>query len=475
MGSGDRKLITRAVHHSCNPASHAVSAVGCCKLQDELTQLPALAIALQHPALSSKPVIPCIMARSWRDAVQQCTAGIMHVSPKPAKTLAEVTSLAQWLPKYAGLVQSISLFGRFQGFTDEGAPEAVLPEAEAAQLVASGLQLAAAHRAPTPSTVLSNAAAAAAGAAAGAAAADVRAERLQAQLQSFSSNFLVGPGLLYALPAASLTHLDLRLYSSVPHKAAAPLANGGHAAALARLTNLRQLRLAVDTPKLLGVFSSMLPSVTQLSRLTHLQVINHCSQWSHIGADNSASQALRQLLQDPCRAWQQQLRVLQLSLADSAAIDLSGLSGLQQLQLDAFGLPGDTLTMQQGWVLPKQLQQLDIAGCCIASPAATGIPDMQQLQQLTLLVQFAEADGQQALLQLAQLPFLQQLTLKYASAAAVDATADVWRHLPALVSWDLFQHTDTMTEGLFTRTLQASSHLLRCKIYGCHAGHGTKG
>jgi hypothetical protein len=73
-------------------------------------------------------------------------------------------------------------------------------------------------------------------------------------------------------------------------------------------------------------------------------------------------------------------------------------------------------------------------------------------------VQFADADEHQALLQMAQLPCLQQLTLEYADADAAAATADVWRQLPALVSLDL-RHAGQMTEGVFTSTLQVSSHV----------------
>jgi hypothetical protein len=287
------------------------------------------------------------------------------------------------------------------------------------------------------------------------------------RLQSFSINYLVTPGVLYALPAASLTRLELRLVSSTPYTAAAP-ANGSHAAALARLASLQHLELAIGdrSENQLGVFSSMLPAVGQLSRLTHLQVIKYC--WEHAAPD-MASQALRKLLQEPCKEWQQQLQVLQLSLTEGTAIDLSGASGLQRLQLGAYGLPSHRMQLQEGWVLPKQLQQLNIAGCLIATPAALGIQDMQQLQQLTLLAQFTVADGQQALLQLAQLPCLQQLTLQYADAAAVAGTADVWQQLPALVSLDL-EDVGQMTEAVFTSTLQVRS-TWHCGVYGCIAGH----
>jgi hypothetical protein len=118
--------------------------------------------------------------------------------------------------------------------------------------------------------------------------------------------------------------------------------------------------------------------------------------------------------------------------------------------------------------------QLHIAGCSIASPAAVGIPDMQQLQQLTLLVQFAEVDAQRALLQLAQLPSVQQLHLKYADAAAIGGTADVWQQLPALVSLDL-EDAGQITEAVFTLTLQVSSLLDRCKKCGRVVGHGSIG
>jgi hypothetical protein len=75
------------------------------------------------------------------------------------------------------------------------------------------------------------------------------------------------------------------------------------------------------------------------------------------------------------------LHTLQLTLTDGAAIDLAGLSGLQRLQLAAYAdRLSNRLLLQEGWVFPKQLQQLDIAGCRIASPAAVGIADMQQLQ-----------------------------------------------------------------------------------------------
>jgi hypothetical protein len=272
------------------------------------------------------------------------------------------------------------------------------------------------------------------------------------RLQAFSTNHLTTPVLLYALPAASLTRLELVMDTS----AAAP-PSGSHAAALARLTNLQHLQLKVSDRQHLGVLSSMLPAVGQLSKLTHLQFLRFCRQPD--SAPDAASHALRQLLQAPCREWQQQLRGLELSLKDAAAIDLSGFSGLQQLKLAAYeGYPRSRLRLQEGWVLPKQLQQLDIADCCIASPAALGILDMQQLQQLRLLAQFAEQDEQQALLQLAQLPCLQQLALEYADAAAVAATADIWRQLPALVGLTLHQ-AGQMTEDIFTSALQASSHL----------------
>jgi hypothetical protein len=72
-------------------------------------------------------------------------------------------------------------------------------------------------------------------------------------------------------------------------------------------------------------------------------------------------------------------------------------------------------------------------------------------------VQFAEADEQQALLQLAQLPCLHQLSLEYAAAAEVATTADVWRQLPALASLDL-RCACQMTSAMFTSVLQVSSH-----------------
>jgi hypothetical protein len=276
-------------------------------LQDGRTQLQALAVALQHPALSSHPALPCSMARtcrSWRDAAQQCSAGIMHVPPKPDRTLATVTSLAQWLPKYAGLVQSIQLAMDWSltGFkAAEGVPADVY-EAAAAQLVASSLQLAATPRASAWPTMLSNAAAAAAAAA-----------TPLLRLQSFSINYLVTPGILPALPAVSLTRLELELSSSAPYNAAAP-ANGSYAAAIARLTNLHHLRLVISSGSRnqLDVFSCMLQAVGQLSKLTHLQVLDHC--WQHAAAPDSVSHVLRQLLQAPCREWQQQLRVLQLTI-----------------------------------------------------------------------------------------------------------------------------------------------------------------
>jgi hypothetical protein len=85
-------------------------------------------------------------------------------------------------------------------------------------------------------------------------------------------------------------------------------------------------------------------------------------------------------------------------------------------------------------VLPAQLQHLQLMVSdpdleWVSGRALACVLPLQQLQQLELLAEFAE---QQPLLQLAQLPALQHLTLRYRGMVLAAKAAAAWLHLPQL-------------------------------------------
>jgi Leucine-rich repeat (LRR) protein len=86
------------------------------------------------------------------------------------------------------------------------------------------------------------------------------------------------------------------------------------------------------------------------------------------------------------------------------------------------------LQLPVGSVLPVQLQQLHLQAW-YSSDAVSVVLPLQQLQRLSLAQGFTE---HQPLLQLAQLPALQHLSVEYTEAHVAAAGAAVWLQLPQL-------------------------------------------
>jgi hypothetical protein len=226
----------------------------------------------------------------------------------------------------------------------------------------------------------------------------------------------VTPSLLAALPVHSLIRLEFSLPA-----ARQDVSGQAVAAALVQLSNLQQLRLSsFDTA---GKFAGCLAVITYLSRLTSLSL-------EMVGSFAVAAlgSQLQQLLDDA-----PPLRQLQLGRASRAAgrkwpdelhpeylpvLDLSGLTQLEEF--------GTNQLLPQGFVLPAQLQRLQL-GTCGEAVHLAAVTGLQQLRQLSMPMDCADLG---VLLSLLQLPALQHLTLEYyeSDAAVVDAPA--WQQLP---------------------------------------------
>jgi hypothetical protein len=226
-------------------------------------------------------------------------------------------------------------------------------------------------------------------------------------LSNISSIRLTGDaGMLAALPAHSLTNLDVSI------GLLAPVDGQAASAALARLSNLQQLHVASA-----DVYSC-LAGVAQLSQLTTLHLLQHAhytDQISQLGNVQHLQQLLAQLLP---------LRVLRLHLSSAGdteplQLDMSNLTQLQVFvswdQLDA--------------TFPHGLQQLYLTGIS-TEQQVEAVLQLQQLQRLE--VRAAGLQQPQLLARLAQLPQLQHLSLHYNSASKAAATASAWQQLPAL-------------------------------------------
>jgi hypothetical protein len=151
--------------------------------------------------------------------------------------------MSQWLAKHSALVCSLTIKRPAWGFsTAHMVPEETY-KAAAAQLLAMSLQLAAAPVNPLAGTA---------------------ALMPKMRLQAFSINYLINPAVLAALPAATLTNLELDLSTTTRVPA-------GIAAAVANLSNLQHLTLAGSRDR--GTtLRTMLPSIQELGQLTALKV-----------------------------------------------------------------------------------------------------------------------------------------------------------------------------------------------------------
>uniref|UniRef100_A0A383W9B4 F-box domain-containing protein n=1 Tax=Tetradesmus obliquus TaxID=3088 RepID=A0A383W9B4_TETOB len=380
----------------------------------------ALSIALEHhPALSSSPQVLCAAARAckaWRQAVQQCAVCNTAVVLDPSKQLQQLHSFAQWLPKHAALVDSITAVAD-AAIGDFEEPEEDLWQShlEATQQLLRALHAAAvADEGATPGP---GAAAAALPASSGAELRNSTQQQQQQQqhgwrLASFSSDLPGAPALLHVLPAHSLTHLDLQLQPGAgAEEASAELSQ------LTRLSSLQQLHLGSSHRVQYQLPDGCLAGLAQLSQLTSLKLT---------GVWRGIKQQLQQLLVQPLPLQQLVLvvmdRALHSSGQDQDLPDLAHLTQLTHLSLGSCGVPS---------TLPAQLQVLHAGSQCTDLAAVLAL---KQLQCLTLSPELAE---QRQLLELAKLPALQELHLYYNGPVDAAAAASNWKSLPQLRGLDV--------------------------------------
>jgi hypothetical protein len=304
--------------------------------------------------------------------------------------MAQLQSLANWLRRNAPLVRSMVLQGV--------AHYAHSVVEDTAALKAFPQQLAQA---------LQQAAASAAGSSAVAASRSRQQQQQQQQqgglqLVEYTSGFLGSSAVLGALPAHSLTQLDLDWCCG------GTTSGPTLSKALVRLSNLQRLRLGNSSGN--RDMPACFAGIAQLKQLTSLTLHG---EWSRVDA------ALQKLLQQPLP-----LRQLHIDLS-SGWYQLDDLDMSELQHLTAFVTSS---SLHEDLVLPLQLQRLQFGRCKEAEQLAAVMP-LQQLQQLRFRVEFGY---EEPLLELAQLPALQQLALEYNSAYTAAAAAPAWPQLPQL-------------------------------------------
>jgi Leucine-rich repeat (LRR) protein len=127
------------------------------------------------------------------------------------------------------------------------------------------------------------------------------------------------------------------------------------------------------------------------------------------------------------QALAQPLPLRQLHVAVGMPDRTPALNLVQLTQLEQLSTPQK---LGHGSLLPQQLQRLQL-GPYAHSSELIAVLAPQHLQQLQR-VQLMDVQGKQVLLQLAQLPALQQLGLQYTSCEVAATTVAAWQHLPQL-------------------------------------------
>uniref|UniRef100_A0A383VRL7 F-box domain-containing protein n=1 Tax=Tetradesmus obliquus TaxID=3088 RepID=A0A383VRL7_TETOB len=390
--------------------------------------------------LSTHPQVLCAAARvckGWREAVQQCSACNTEVVLDAAAPLPRLRSFAQWLAKHAALLSGITMqrewlyFWAYGSTTNDGTPRET-PFKEEQELLLLSIHAAATLHpaadglpAAAPATAEAPAAAALPVSEQGRSGRHSASQQQQQQsqrqclrLRSFSSNLSQAVDVLAVLHPHSLTrvHLDLR---------EATTDSSTLSKALKRLSSLQELCLVNVHHPWQG---SALTALAHLSQLTSLELSGRCPT-----ADTAQGQvwhqALAQLLAQPLP-----LQDLKLQLGCRLpALDMACLMQLTQLNSSDCYLDAES-------VLPQQLRRLTCESWdSPGSLAPVTRLQLTQLQQLSLRVEFTQ---QQPLLQLAQLPALKHLALRYgfnlmdrthaAAVPAASATAPAWALLPQL-------------------------------------------
>jgi hypothetical protein len=329
--------------------------------------------------------------------VQQCAAHNVAVELNTLARRSHLQGFSQWLRKHACFVSSIKAdVPNWKFLTRAGVFESLDPEQWRShfqvmeEMLLQALQLAAE---PANTDVLPSSAAAAA-----------VPEQQGLQFSSFSTG-LPGADLLAALPAHSLTKLELNYADNSAVDCSAL------SAALARLSNLRQLSITADHDNQLS--GSCLSDVQQLSCLTSFKL---ACEWSEF------HKHLQTILDAPQLQQLQQLDLIDLGFPVFGGLVLSRLMQLTELGVDELVSMGDHIQ------LPLQLQRLQL-GPCDGPSSYTKILQLKQLQHLSLQV---SDDSSDQLLQVGQLPALEHLALLYHEPEVAAAAAPVWPRLKQL-------------------------------------------
>jgi hypothetical protein len=281
------------------------------------------------------------------------------------------------------------------------------------------------------------------------------------QLHSFSGTVPTPLAMLAALPAHSLTCLNLTC-TDMSAASASPRQKCGNiealAAALQRLSSLHQLSLSSALSNRLH--GSCLADIKQLSRLTSLKLS---------GCWDAMDRPLQQLLLQPLLLRELNLDLEGLSTDSAKKHSQLNLSALTQLT--AFTA---VCSLEKGPVLPLQLQQLHVKFCDNACALVESLMPLQQLQRLSVLDAFTE---HQPLLQLAQLPALQHVSLAYCHAEDVcrAAASSVWQMLPQLqeLSVGAPQNFSTQEMGAVFASLAAATSLTGLFVRACARDEGS--
>jgi hypothetical protein len=372
----------------------------------------AVSIAIDHSAVNREPKLLCALActcKGLRAAVQQCSS--CNTDAAFTMTKPTTASFALWLSKHAALLRSLDASVDSGFFRRETHREAQWQLAQALE--------AAAAAAPTTAASAS------------------KQQQQGMQLTSFSIDRLLVPAVLSALPAHSMTLLDITLDQDS--------LLGGVPGALAGLSNLQQLRLQGGYGLRDDAYSC-LPGIAALKQLSVMTLLGF----------KLDSQPLQQLLLEP-------LPLRQLHLAGPGyrlckSLHVAALTQLTRFSLDE-QLPADA-------VLPPQLLALQIGGWLndLSLPVLLRLP---QLHTLGMRVACREPG---AVLCLTHLQSLQCLALQYINAYDAVATAAAWPQLPLLQQLRLeFHHphgvqTDDRQLAVILSQLAAAPGLTKLKL-----------
>lgn len=306
-----------------------------------------------------------------RAAVQQSVGGNTTCSFSVLVDLnqtSRVANFAAWLAKYSGLLCALMVNKRGEYYGED--PDTAAMLATSKQLLEFGLQ-AAAHAAASGSGA-------------------------PLRLQSYSSFIPATAGLLAALPAATLTYLDLHVDRS-------PWFGN-----MGMLTSLRRLRLMMDhAPS--DTVNNCLREVGRLRGLTQLQLADVPDD----GCDMQLLPANLQLLDLTYEGYEE------VTSMSQALVNLQHLTSLQHLTIAAERLA-------DGSSLPENLQSVGVCGQWAAN-GLLGISSLHQVTSIQLIGSFLCRENLEVL---QHLPKLSSLSLNLQHHDDPLHVAPAWHSLP---------------------------------------------